>query len=92
MYVFLLSYLFMYVFLLSYFFMYVFLLIYPKDFTSIEIWLFIKSEGCSLEASMAEWLKRPTHNWRSRRFNSYWMHANRNISPKNYIFNHELLF
>ncbi|OMP13319.1 ORF40m [Corchorus olitorius] len=26
---------------------------------------------------MAEWLKRPTHNWRIRRFNSYWMHANR---------------
>ncbi|XP_052880919.1 50S ribosomal protein L2, chloroplastic-like [Gossypium arboreum] len=25
---------------------------------------------------MAEWLKRPTHNWRIRRFNSYWMHAN----------------
>ncbi|KAI4297592.1 hypothetical protein L6164_037477 [Bauhinia variegata] len=25
---------------------------------------------------MAEWLKCPTHNWRIRRFNSYWMHAN----------------
>jgi hypothetical protein len=29
---------------------------------------------------MAEWLKRPTHNWRIRRFNSYWMHANAPIS------------
>ena len=26
---------------------------------------------------MAEWLKRPTHNWQIRRFNSYWMHPNR---------------
>ena len=28
------------------------------------------------EASMAEWLKRPTHNWQIRRFNSCWMHTN----------------
>ena len=27
-------------------------------------------------ASMAKWLKHPTHNWRIRRFSSYWMHAN----------------
>ncbi|QCE07728.1 hypothetical protein DEO72_LG9g2748 [Vigna unguiculata] len=31
---------------------------------------------------MAEWLKRPTHNWRIRRFNSYWMHANGTLPPK----------
>ncbi|KAL2317581.1 hypothetical protein Fmac_031457 [Flemingia macrophylla] len=30
---------------------------------------------------MAEWLKRPTHNWRIRRFNSYWMHANGTLPP-----------
>jgi heme exporter protein CcmC len=35
----------------------------------------------SLFASMAEWLKRPTHNWRIRRFNSYWMHARQSDRP-----------
>lgn len=49
-------------------------------FTSIGIWLFMRYED-SCQASMAEWLKHPTHNWRSRRFNSYWMHANGNPPP-----------
>ena len=39
-------------------------------------------KGISPKASMAEWLKRPTHNWRIRRFNSYWMHANGSQSWK----------
>src|SRR3954464_3683197 len=69
-----------YFFIITLIYFFIITLIYPKDSTSIEIWLFMKSEG-SLEASMAEWLKHPTHNWRSRRFNSYWMHANRNLPP-----------
>lgn len=45
---------------------------------------------------MAEWLKRPTHNWQIRRFNSYWMHPNRNVQKiyrnwLNGIFHNELI-
>ena len=41
-------------------------LIPPKDFISIGIWLFTMYDDPRY-ASMAEWLKRPTHNWQIRR-------------------------
>ena len=60
--------------------------VFANDFQTI-LWLFknpfmhyVRYQGKFLIASkgvpLAEWLKPPTHNWRIRRFNSYWMHAN----------------